>query len=156
MKRVLVLVSLLSLTACGSGDDNTLSAKDDYLIKAEAVCAKANSDQKALKTPTGSGELSAYVDAVVKVAETSTTALSALTPPDKDKAALQEHVLGPLQGQLVKAKAYADAVRKATKDNDNIALIKLFGDPPTKTVADLAWMRSYGFRECVDAADTSG
>lgn len=155
MKRVLVLVPLLALTACGGGSSSKLSAKDGYLVKAEAICSKANADQKALKTPAGQGELSAYVDAVVKIAETSTTALSALTPPAKDKADLEKHVLTPLQGQLVKAKAYADAVRTASKANDNIALLKLFSDPPTKTVADLAWMRSYGFRECVDAADTA-
>ena len=152
---LLVVLPLVAVTACGGGGDGA-SAKDTYLAAAEKVCATANADQKALKTPTAAKELSGYVSAVVAIAERSTTALADLDAPEGDQAALQEHVLGPLEGQLTKAKKYAVDVKRASDDNDQLALLKLFSDPPNKTVADLSWMRSYGFRECVDATDTSG
>jgi hypothetical protein len=155
-RAALLVLPLLAVTACSGGDESKASDKDAYLVAAEKICAKANADQKALKTPTGASGLSSYVDSIVAIAEESTTALSKLTPPEDDKAGLDEHVLVPLQGQLEKAKQYAVDVKAASAKNDNVALIKLFSDPPNKTVADLSWMRSYGFRECVDAADTSG
>lgn len=157
MKRALLVVPLLAGAACSGGSSATAGAsKADYLQKAEAICAKANADQKALKTPTAAEQLSPYVDAIVKIADTNTTALAALTPPKRDAAALQSHVLGPLAGQLAKAKTYAAEVRRASDAHDMVALAKLLGDPPNKTVADLDWMRRYGFQQCVDAADTSG
>jgi hypothetical protein len=156
VKRVLLVLPLIACAACSGGSSSSSGAsKVDYLRKAEAICTKANADQKALKTPTSAAQLSPYVDAVVQIADTSTTALAALTPPKADAAALQSHVLGPLTAQLAKAKTYATEVRKASDAHDQLGLAKLLSDPPNKTAADLDWMRKYGFQQCVDAADTS-
>lgn len=159
MRRVKhsLLLLLVAVTACsGSSSGGLAKARTDYLVKAEAVCDKANSEKKALKTPSSVKELSPYVDAVVGIADRSTTALLALTPPKQDRADLDKHVFTPLHDQLVLARGYADKVRAAAKKNDAVELSQLLSDPPNKTRADLAWMRSYGFRACVDAADTSG
>jgi hypothetical protein len=146
----------MALTACSGGAAADNGAKRaDYLVKAEAVCAQANAAQKRLTTPMAALSFSPYIDAVVKIAAESTTALLALTPPAKDRTDLDKHVFTPLQRQLKTAQAFADKVRTATRAHDQIALVKLLNDPPNKPAADLAWMRSYGFKECVDAADTS-
>ena len=155
MKHALVVLPLLAVAACSGSSNSQAAAKADYLSKAEAICSKANADQTALKKPAAVTELSPYVDAIVRIADVSTTALLKLTPPSKDKAALDQHVFDPLHGQLVKLRDYADKVRAAARSKDQIALVKLLSDPPNKTAADLDWMRKYGFHACVDAADTS-
>ena len=156
MRHLLVALPLLAVTACSGGSSGDEGAKKaDYLTKAEVICTKANVEQKNLTTPTSAASFSPYVDAVVRIAAESTTALLALTPPPKDKANLDKYVFTPLQTQLKTARTFADKVRTATKAHDQTALVKLLSDPPNKPAADLAWMRSYGFKECVDAADTS-
>lgn len=155
VRHVLVVLPLLAVAACSGGSSGSAADKTAYLNKAEAICSKANTDQKALKKPASVSELSPYVDAIVRIADVSTTALLKLTPPSGDKAALDQHVFDPLHGQLVKLRDYADKVRAAARSKDQIALVKLLSDPPNKTAADLDWMRKYGFRACVDAADTS-
>ncbi|MFN2537349.1 MAG: hypothetical protein ABR549_04250 [Mycobacteriales bacterium] len=156
MRHVLVVLPMLAVAACSGGSSaDDAASKTDYLRKAEAICTQANADQKALKSPTSAQELSPYVDAIVRIADRSTTALLKLTPPTRDKADLDKHVFDPLHGQLVQLRDYADKVRAASKAKDQIALVKLLSDPPNKTAADLEWMRTYGFRQCVDAADTA-
>jgi len=156
VRHLLLALPLLAAAACGGGSGEVQGVKKaDYLTQAEAICTKANAEQKNLKTPTSASSFAPYVDEVVRIAGESTTALVALTAPTKDKADLDKHVFAPLQKQLAAARTYADAVRNATKANDQTELVKLLSDPPNKTAADLAWMRKYGFKECVEAADTS-
>jgi hypothetical protein len=45
-------------------------------------------------------------------------------------------------------------VKEAVAKKDDTALGRLITNPPTGSKADLDWMRSYGFKQCVDAADT--
>jgi hypothetical protein len=155
VKRAMTPVLVLLLVTACSGKGSSTAAKADYIKKAEDICRKANTEQSALKTPTAVDGLSAYVSQVVDIADRATQGLKALKPPAGDAKALQEKVFGPLTAQLELGHAYADKVAVAVKAQDNATLIKLFADPPNKTKADLAWMRSYGFAACVDAADTS-
>ena len=129
--------------------------KKAYVDEAEVICAKANADQKALTTPTGVAAFAPYVTKVVAIAEQATTGVAALTPPPADKAELQAKFLGPLQEQLRDAQTFAADIEAATKGNDQAALLRLAGNPPTKTRADLTFMEGYGFDACVQAADTS-
>lgn len=154
MKRALVL--LLAVTACGGGSTPASGpTKADFLRDAEKICADANAKQKALTTPTSLPALSPYVSKVVAIAGEATTALSALTPPAKDKAELQQKVFGPLQSQLKDGRVYADKVAAASKAGDVKALGNLLTNAPTATRADLRYMKAYGFTECIEAADTS-
>ena len=156
MKRLAVL---LLLTACSSGSTAPPVggvSKADYVKQAEAVCAVANKDQNALVTPTSVDGLAPYVSRIVAIAEKATTELKAIEAPKADQADLQEKVLGPLSAQLVVGQAYADKVAAAAKTKDNAALVQLLTNAPTQTKADLRWMKGYGFKECVEAADTSG
>ncbi len=157
MKHPLLLVPVLLLTACGGGSADVGSiSKADYLAQAEVICKKANTEQDALTTPTSIDALAPYVSRIVAIADEATTSLQKLEVPKADAAELQQKVLTPLQGQLSAGHAYADEVTKASKAGDNTGLVTLLSNPPTKTTADLPWMKDYGFDECVKAADTSG
>ncbi len=156
MKRLAVI---LLLTACSSGGTSPAAggvSKADYLTSAEAICATANKEQDALDTPTAVDALAPYVSRIVAIAEQATTDLKGLETPKADKADLQEKVLGPLSDQLVVGQAYADQVAAAAAKKDNAALVTLLTEAPTQTKADLRWMKGYGFKECVEAADTAG
>lgn len=157
MKRA--ALALLLATACSGGGDKVSSqgvSKEDFLAKAEKVCAQANTDQDALKTPTSVDALAPYVARVVEIADTATEELKKLELPKADEADLKAKVLDPLEAQLTAGHAYADKVKAAADKNDFVALTKLLGDPPTDSKADLRWMKDYGFDACVEAADTGG
>lgn len=160
MKRRAMILSFLLLpglllAGCGGGGSGGGVAKTDYLAKAEAVCVKANADRKALPSPSGASDVAPYVRKLVDIAGRATTALAALSPPKADAAQLQAKVVGPLQAQLGDGQRFADDVEAAAKRNDNAALLGLVANPPNKTRADLPFMRKYGFKACVAAADTS-
>lgn len=157
MRRALVL--LLLCAACGgSSSGSTSSAKVAYLKQAEAICAKANTDTTAAKAalPSDSAAVPAYVRKILDVARKDVTDLSALTPPKADAAALQTKVLAPLRAQLADGDAFAAKVDAAAAAKNNTALTNLILHPPTQTRVDVAWMKSYGFKQCVTAADTGG
>ena len=153
MKRALLL--LLLLTACGGSDEP--SAKEAYLDKAEAVCAKANTElaeaQKA--RPTALAGITEYVDRIVSIARTNVTDLAAIEPPADDRADLDAKVLTPLREQLTIAEDYQAKVSAAVSAKDTTAILGLVGKPPTETKADLAFMKEYGFDDCAKAADTA-
>ncbi len=155
VKHALVLAPVLALAACSSGSSAAPStAKTDYIAKAEVICAKANKEKDALKKPMSSAEFGTYVHSIVTIADETTTALLALTPPPADKKQLEAQILTPLSTQLVKARTFDADVSKAVKAHDDVALTKLLGNAPTKTVANLDFMRKYGFTGCVTLADT--
>ena len=154
---IAVLLSVVGLAGCGgSSGEASLSDKERYLARAEAICAAANTDlAKVKKTqPTSTDLLPAFVKAIVDVGRTNVTQLEALTPPAADKAALTAKVITPLKEQVDIGDAYTAKVAKAVKDKDP-ALLGLISNPPTQTKADLAFMRGYGFTACVKAADTA-
>ena len=155
MKHLAMLLPLALVAGCSGSSTPSGVAKSDYLKKAEVICTKANVDQKALKTPTTPDAIPAYVASVIKIADTATSGLAALEAPKADQKDLESKVLGPLRTQLSVGHDYYDQIVAATKNKDQKALVKLLGNPPTQAKADLRWMKGYGFKECVDAADTS-
>jgi hypothetical protein len=160
MKRLaLALPVLLLAAACGGSDQDQVAgglSKADYLTQSEAICRQANTDQKAVTFPTSTAALPAYVKQLLDLAEKTDQDLEALEPPAADKVEIRAKVLTPLKEQLGLAKTYYGEVKAAVQANDQKKLGQLIGNPPTGTKADLDWMRAYGFKECVDAADTSG
>lgn len=146
---------VLLLAGCGGGGGSTGSGKAAYLAQAEAICTRANAAVKAVAGPTGATDFAPYVRKIVTLAETTTAQIAGLTPPKGDVADLQAKVIAPLQSQLRDGQRFADDVEAATVKKDTAALLRLAGSAPTKARADLAYMRSYGFKACVDVADTS-
>lgn len=157
MKRLALVLPLVLLAACGGSKDHTASgqSKASYVSKAEAVCAKANADVKAEAFPTSPQGLPAYVQKLLDIADAATTQIKALEPPAADGGDLQAKVLTPLAGQVAEGRVYLAKIKKAVAANDQKTLGALIASPPSGSKADLDWMRSYGFKACVDAADTS-
>ena len=158
MRRALVL--LLLVAACGGSSSGSAAGggKAAYLKQAEAICTTANADTAAAKKalPADVAAVPAYVHKLVDVARKDVTDLSALTPPKADAAELQTKVFAPLKAQVADADTFAGKVDAAAAAKDNTALTALILHPPTKTRVDVAFMKSYGFKQCVTAADTGG
>ncbi|HUR51832.1 MAG TPA: hypothetical protein VMZ11_06900 [Mycobacteriales bacterium] len=154
MRPLTLVLPVLLLAACGGGGSGL--AKSDYVAKAEAVCKDANTQANALSPPSTPAGFQDLVEKTVRIFETATDKLEALDPPKDDKAELQKKVIEPLDKQVVEAKKFLADVKAAVKKNDQKELGRLLQNPPTQAKADLDWMRSYGFKECVEAAKTDG
>jgi hypothetical protein len=156
MKRALVLVLLAA--ACGGSSGDSGNPKDDYLQKAEAICAKANTDIDAARKniPASTQEVPAYVHKLLDLAKQTLEDLSLLSPPKDDAADVKAKLIDPLTQQYADGQTFAGKVDEAAAKNDNQTLTQLVLNPPTKTRVDVAWMKSYGFKNCVTAADTGG
>jgi hypothetical protein len=155
VKRALVVLFLVA--ACGgSSGGSKADTKASYVAKAEAVCAKANTQLADAKktTPTAVAGIPPYVHKLLDIARSTLSDLTALSPPSKDAVDVKAKLLDPLGQQLADGTSFAAAVDAAAKSGDNAKLTQLVFNPPTKTRVDLAWMRSYGFKACVTAADT--
>jgi hypothetical protein len=155
MKRALALSCLLLLSACGGGDDDAGSglSKAEYLTKAEAICKQAAVEVKAEPFPSTPKAFPGYAAKLIEVAERVRAEVAALDPPEADEKDLSTKVLEPLDKKLQEGRVYQKALQTAVDKNDTKRLGELVGGPATKTKPDLAWMRSYGFKECVEVAD---
>ena len=160
MKRLaLILPILLLATACGgSGKDKVSSglSKADYLAKAEAICTRLNTEVNKLTFPASVKAVPGFVEETLQIAEVATGEIKALEPPAEDKADIKAKVLDPLDGQVAVGKTFLEQIKAAVAKNDTAAVGRLIANPPTGSKADLDWMRSYGFKQCVEAANTSG
>lgn len=160
MRRLVLAVPVLLLvTACsgGDGDGDGPSLEDRraaYVESAEQACTEANEEVEALARPTTVEAVPEFTDTVLGVLERTVEDVTALEPPEEDRAELTEKVLEPLQGDLERAQEYATSVRAAAEANDGPALLALVSEVP-ETSADLTFMRDYGLVECAEAADTS-
>jgi len=149
MRRVALLVPVVLVAACGGG--SSLS-KSDYVAKAEAICKDANDKFKALPRPSDPKGFETYVNDTLQIADDATKELKDLDPPSADKKDLETKVLEPLSSQITEGRKFLDKVKKAVASNDQAELGKLLSNPPQGKDADLDWMKSYGFKSCVDAA----
>jgi hypothetical protein len=161
MRRSAFLVPLvvLPLVACsgssGSKGSDLKERRAAYLKAAEAVCAKTNADVAALGTPTSVAAVPAFADKAVAIVQSTVDRFAAVQPPAEDRAEIAAKVADPLHKDVGVAQAYAAQVKAAANANDSAALLRLVQDRP-QTSADLAFMRTYGFVQCVKAADQRG
>lgn len=155
MRRALVLLLLL-VAACGGGDVEQQSPKEAYVQGAEALCANANRElaEANKQRPTAVDAIPAYVHRIVEIARKNVRSLGSLVQPGSEAGDLNAKMLDPLREQLKAAEDYEEKVQAAATAKDNAALFQLVTNPPTQTRVDLAWMKSYGFKECLKAADT--
>lgn len=154
MKRALVLLPLLLLPACGGGDDGGEDVQATYVADATAVCEDAVEDFEALVTPTTPDGFAPYADSLVGILEEAHTELAALTPPEEDKARLDEKVVDPLEKLVAEGKAYAAQVRAAGADQGK--LLALLSERPTGKTIDVGYLRSYGLSACAEAVEKAG
>ena len=158
MKRLLAAlpVVLLLTAGCGDGDDKapTGISRADYLTQVEPICKEANDKIDALPSPTSPAGFQSLIEQTVAIAEKATADFKAVEPPSADKAAVQAKVVAPLEAQVSEAKAYLVKVKAAVAANDQKTLGALLQAPPISTKADTAWMKTYGFKECEESAET--
>lgn len=162
-RAVLLPLLVLPLVACSSGSSGSSSSaspslqqqRSAYLSKTEAVCKDANDRAAKLSQPTDVAGVPAFADAALDIARSTVQGVEAVPPPAADKAELESKVLQPLQKDLGTATDYAGQFKAAAAAGDNAALLRLLQDRP-KTTADVAFMKAYGFSECVKAAQLAG
>jgi hypothetical protein len=104
--------------------------------------------------PTAIADIPPYVHRILTLGHSTYDELSTLTPPPADAAAIKAKVISPLAEQLHTGDVFAAAVDAAAAKKDTAKLTSLVFNPPTKTTVDLAWMKTYGFSECLKAANT--
>lgn len=155
MRRALVLLPLAAvlLSAC-SGSGSGTSLKDQraaYLKKAEAVCKQANDQAAGLQAPSSVAEVPAFADRSLQLVRTTVDRFAAVAPPPDDAAQVRSRVTDRLQADAQTVAGYVDQVKAAAAANDNAALLRLLQQRP-RTTADLQFMRTYGFDQCVRAA----
>jgi len=151
MKRIALVLPVLLVAACGGSDG---PSKSDYLAKAEAICKKANDDIDALAPPSDVKGIETFLNSLVATADQTTDELERLDTPKDDTDALQSKFLKPLRTQVDEGREWADKVKTAAASNDQAKVFAALGDAPKMTEADEKWMTGYGFKECVEAADT--
>lgn len=153
----LLPLAAVALTACSSGGSggSLPDRRAAYLKQAEAVCQQANDKAAALQTPTSLTAIPAFADQGLALVRSTVSSLKAVPPPAEDRAQIEAKVLTPLTSDEATAAAYVDKVKAAAAANDNATLLRLVQERP-RTTADVAFMRSYGFDQCIKAAQLSG
>jgi hypothetical protein len=98
------LLFAVALGACGGGLSHTA-----YVKKVNAICDKFNTSQKDLAQPTSAAQIPGYVDAVFPVFQDETKELSAVKPPQADKATV-DAMLSELRAALPQLQKLKSAV----------------------------------------------
>jgi Tfp pilus assembly protein PilP len=153
-RRPLLLLPALTLllAVSGCGDDGA-DAKAAYVDQATAVCERAQSEFTSLPQPAAATDVAPFADETVSIAERAQRELAALTPPEDDRAELEQKVLDPFADLVGEAQAFADQVKAA--GTDQAKLLPLLSSRPTTGDIDLEFLRSYGLETCAEAIDLS-
>lgn len=151
MRRALLLLPFLLLPACGDDGEDVKAA---YVADATAVCDTAVEEFEALSTPTTPDGFAPYADSVVGIIEKAHSDLTALTPPEDDRAQLEEKALDPLDALVTEGEQFADQVRAAGADQAK--LLALLSERPTGDSIDVDFLREYGLDSCAEAVEKAG
>ena len=150
MRRALLLSTVLLLAACGGGEDE----KAAYVESATSVCSDAVTSFEGLTVPTTPDGFAPYAEELVGILEGAQEDLAGLTPPEDDRAELEDKVLEPFAELVEEGKAYTEEVRKAGTDQSK--LLTLLSKRPTAKDIDTEYLRSYGLDSCAEAVEKAG
>ena len=151
---------VLAVSACSGGGDEPaaqeeVDPKEAYVEQASQICTSADEEVVALGgTPTTPEEFGPYVQESIGIAERASTELTALTPPEDDRAELEEKVLTPLGELVEQGRAWSAQVTAA--GTDQAALLGLLGTRPTSDGIDQEFLREYGLATCADVVAKLG
>lgn len=152
LRRIATAVTASALLAAGCGGSAVVTHQDD-LAKADAICAAALRQVRAVAPPTGTGPsaLAPYLDRVVPILRAQDVALHRLHRP------AQSHSLGArrvvwLQAEGAAVAAYVSLDRAAHR-GDAGALATAEAALRDSPVAALA--TRYGLSDCARAGSTA-
>lgn len=153
------LLALALLTACSGGDGGSDGGsggadadglpKAEFVTQAEAICTQANAQLEAEPQPTSPAGIEPYFDALVRIADDTTTELEELAADQSDKAEVDRIFLTPLRGQVSAIESYLPTAKEALRQGEQ-AFAQL--SPPALPEADVEAMKEYGFEACVETA----
>jgi Tfp pilus assembly protein PilP len=89
VRRVLLALSVLALSACGGGGDDRLSAAE-YRTKADAICRAANQKLENLRSPSTPDELRALMKKAKPTLQQGIDDLEELKPPEELESRVDE------------------------------------------------------------------
>jgi hypothetical protein len=150
----LIAVALVVvLSACGS----SAPSKKDFISRADAICARGDSQSKAVPVPQTTGltraqvyaKLGSYIDEVVPVAEKVVGQIKALEQPSDNQALLHRYYAS-LDDGIAKLHALSAAAKQANTP----ALQSVVTALKTSESAQLA--RQYGFKTCATSTGAAG
>jgi hypothetical protein len=133
------------LSACGS----SAPSKKAFITKADAICARGDTQTRAVPLPPTSGltkaqvyaKLGSYIDEVVPVAQNVVGQIKALDQPSDNQALLHRYYAA-LDDGIAKLRALSAAAKHA----DTRALESAIAALRSSQSAQLA--RQYGFKDC--------
>ncbi len=76
-----VVAALLVLAGCGGGGGGERLSHDEYVAKADAICAALVKEQKTLPSPSSIAEIPGYVDQALPMVDSALARIRALRPP---------------------------------------------------------------------------
>ena len=153
MRRALLLSVALVLPACGPAEQE-VDPQVAYVEQATEICREAEASFDQLQVPSTPEGFAPYAQELVGILETAQSELSGLTPPEDDRAELEERVLDPFEQVVSEARGYADQVEAA--GTDQAALLGLLSQRPTADAVDTEYLREYGLPTCADAIERAG
>ena len=153
------LLLTLALTACSGGGGEPSAApevdpKRAYVEAASTICGDAQEQFAALPAPSAPADFGPYVAQTVRLVEQVQTDLTALTPPEQDRAELQSKVITPLAALVEQGRVFSARVTAAGADEAQ--LLPLLGQRPTSAAVDKQFLRSYGLDSCAQAVALVG
>jgi hypothetical protein len=156
--RLLPVLLVLALSGCsGNGEGGAgeeVDPKQVFVERASEICTEADEQFHALPQPTTPEQFGPYVDQTMTIAEQAQDELSALTPPEQDRAELERKVLEPFATLVQDGRAFAEQVAAAGTDEGT--LLALLAQRPTSAGIDKEFLTSYGLPACADAISQVG
>ncbi|HEX8744934.1 MAG TPA: hypothetical protein VF712_17550 [Thermoleophilaceae bacterium] len=140
------LAAALALAACG-GDDDKGPSKDEFVQKADAICAKSDREGEAIakrsfenpKKPTPE-EAQAAIREAVPMQKEALAELKALEEPEGDEQTLDEYYAAIEKG--------ITTFETAAEDPQLSLELLAAGDAPFAEANELA--KEYGMKDCAD------
>ena len=158
LRLITLALSTLTMTACAGGSTTasdkstpsqtptaTLSPTEDYIAKAEALCADATGRMASLASPTTPAEYVASREQSAEITRGVVTGLDRLTPPAADRARVEKSFLVPLRSIAQSMEASLPKIRAAAPKG--LAAMQALPVPPV-VKADITDMKAYGFYNC--------
>ena len=118
MRSATILVVAVALGGCGGGGDGGRLSDDEYRRRADAICAQANADLRALEPPGSLEAMKDFVDEAKPIAQRAVDELDELGPPADlgaahDRWVQQNRRVVVLLGKVADAQNLPDAASNA-------------------------------------------